>query len=50
MGGNNVPAGLHHVSTNRGGTKLEEAAELYTKSANSFKLAKKYSGEYLWVN
>jgi len=38
-------APLHLVFINRGGTKLEEAAELYTKSANSYKLAKKYGGE-----
>ena len=32
----------------RGGTKMEDAADLYTKSAHAFKMAKKYSCEFVY--
>ena len=31
------------ISHIRGGTKMEDAADLYTKSAHAYKMAKKYS-------
>ena len=30
-------------------TKLEDAADLYTRAANQFKVAKAFESEYMWA-